>query len=647
MAVLEVIKSVGPGQPRLLGPVARALSYIISFLTAVLFLAIAFGLYVEQFMALYLFLGAILSLAFIHQTGNIYRPRSTTIFSAVLVVLSIGCCGYMIFSHQRLSERLPVLDPLTSMDIGVSILLMALVLEATRRCIGFTLVLLVMAFLGYALIGDKIDGPFAHRGMSIPEMVDHLVFTPNGLFGPALEVAAFLVFVFVVFGALFDRFGGGDFFYQLAKGLVGNKIGGTAKVSVVSSALYGSVSGSPTADVVTTGSFTIPLMVKTGYTKVRASAVEAAASTGGSLLPPVMGSAAFLMSDFTGIAYSQIVIAAIIPAFFYFFCVYMSVHNHAVRYNLTPMGDEATETITPLRSVFLYQWPYFIPLITIAWAVLALNRPSFAGALACLAIVPVMLWRTRPITELPKELSLGLCSGVERIVTVGVACAVAGLVIGTLSMTDLTGKISSSMFALASGSYFLTVMTAVVVIIILGMGMPVPAVYALSAVLAAPALIALGADVLSAHMFIVYFAAMSAITPPVAVAAFAAASISGSNPMSIAFMACRIGMVAFIIPLLFLQTPALLMSGDYFDIAKSFSVTLIACYALAGVNEGYLHGPLTTFKKAAFIAGILLALVGSGLVSLLGCVLLVGVILFQKITNPALTSKSKLSSKGT
>jgi TRAP transporter 4TM/12TM fusion protein len=644
MAVSGVFKSIGPGQPRALGPIARALSYAISFSTAILFLAIAFGVYVEQFIALYLFLGAVLSLAFLHQTGNVSRPRRTSFFSALLVILSMACCGYMVFSHQRLSERLPVLDPLTSMDIGVSILLMILVLEATRRCIGVTLVVLVLAFLGYALVGDKIDGPFAHRGMSIPEMVDHLVFTPNGLFGPALEVAAFLVFVFVVFGALFDRFGGGDFFYQLAKGLVGNKIGGTAKVSVVSSALYGSVSGSPTADVVTTGSFTIPLMVKTGYTKVRASAVEAAASTGGSLLPPVMGSAAFLMSDFTGIAYSQIVIAAIIPAFFYFFCIYMSVHNHAVRHNLTPVGDE---TMTPLKSVFLYQWPYFIPLITIAWAVLALNRPSFAGALACLAIVPVMLWKTRPITTLPKELSLGLCSGVERIVTVGVACAVAGLVIGTLSMTDLTGKISSAMFALASGSHFLTVMTAVVVIIILGMGMPVPAVYALSAVLAAPALIALGAEVLSAHMFIVYFAAISAITPPVAVAAFAAASISGTNPMSIAFMACRIGMVAFIIPLLFLQTPALLMSGDYLEIAKSFVVTLIACYALAGVNEGYLHGQLTAIKRAVLIVGILLALVGSGIYSLIGCALLVGAIAIQRISNPSLTSKSKLSSKGT
>lgn len=629
MGVQAVLKYVGPGLPRKLGPVARSVSLSISFLTAILFLSIAAGVYVEQSIALYLFLAAILSLAFLHITGNSLRETRLSLTGGLLTALSLLCCGYMIFSHQRLSERLPVLDPLTSMDIGVAILLMLLVLEATRRCIGVTLVLLVGAFLGYGFVGDKLQGAFAHRGMSIPEMVDHLVFTPNGLFGPALEVAAFLVFVFVVFGALFDKFGGGDFFYQLSKGLVGKKIGGTAKVAVVSSALYGSVSGSPTADVVTTGSFTIPLMVKTGYTRVRASAVEAAASTGGSILPPVMGSAAFLMSDFTGIPYSDIVVAAILPAFFYYFCVYFSVHNHAAKHNLMPAADEPD---TRIATVLREHWPYLLPLITIGWAVLVLSRPAFAGALACLAIVPVMLWKTRPIRALPKQLSLGLCEGVERIVTVGVACAVAGLVIGTLSMTDLTGKISSTMFTLASGSHLLTVITAVIVIIVLGMGMPVPAVYALSAVLAAPALVALGAEVISAHLFIVYFAAISAITPPVAVAAFAAASISGANPMSIAVTACRIGIVAFIIPLLFLGTPSLLLSGSYLAIGQNFVVTALACYALAGVTEGYLKGELTATKKLLLIAGIVMALTTSGPFSALGCAILVAVILLQRQT---------------
>ncbi len=644
MAVSQFLKHVGPGQSRTLGPFALSVSRVISFCAAVLFIAIAAGVYVERFIALYFFLATVLSLAFLHQTGNIHRPRQMTVPSAVFIVLSLLCCAYMIFSYERLSERLPVIDPLTSMDIAVSIVLMVLVLEATRRCIGVTLVVLVLAFLGYAFIGDKIEGPFAHRAMSIPEMVDHLVFSPNGLFGPALEVAAFLVFVFVMFGALFDKFGGGDFFYKLANAIVGRKIGGTAKVAVVSSALYGSVSGSPTADVVTTGSFTIPLMVKSGYTKVRASAIEAAASTGGSILPPVMGSAAFLMSDFTGIAYSSIVVAAILPAFFYYLCVYLSVHNHAVKNNIV-LGT--TEDVDPLGLVFRQQWPYLFPLITIAWAVLALNRPSFAGALACLAIVPVMLWRTRPIKTLPKQLGLGLCEGVERIVTVGVACAVAGLVIGTLSMTDLTGKISSAMFALASGSYFLTVITAVLVIVILGMGMPVPAVYALSAVLAAPALVALGTDMLAAHLFIVYFAAISAITPPVAVAAFAAASISGANPMTIAVTACRIGIVAFIIPLLFLDAPALLLSGSYFEVAKSFVITFIACYALAGVNEGYLLGHLSTIRRVALAAGIVLALAAQGPLSLLGCIVIVALIVLQKLTNRIPTSSEKLSRKGT
>jgi len=644
MMFSQFFKYIGPGQSRELGPITHTFSRLISLSAAVLFMAIAAGFYVEQYIALYLFLATVLSLAFLHQTGNCYRPRHTTIFSVSLTVLSLLGCGYMVYSFERLSQRLPTLDPLTSMDIGVSILLILLVLEATRRCIGVTLVLLVSLFLAYGFLGDKIDGPFAHRGMSVPEMIDHLVFTPNGLFGPALEVAAFLVFVFVMFGALFDKFGGGDFFYKFANGLVGKKVGGTAKVAVVASALYGSVSGSPTADVVTTGSFTIPLMVKSGYSKTRASAIEAAASTGGSILPPVMGSAAFLMSDFTGIAYSSIVVAALVPAFFYYFCVYLSVHNHAAKHNLMPGGNQKIE---PLRSVLRSHWPYIIPLITIAWAVLALNRPGFAGALACLSVVPLMFWKARPLKTLPKQLSNGLSEGVERIVTVGVACAVAGLVIGTLSMTDLTGKISSVMFTMASGSYFLTVITAVLVIIILGMGMPVPAVYALSAVLAAPALLALGADLLSAHLFIVYFAAISAITPPVAVAAFAAASISGANPMAIALQACRIGMVAFIIPLLFLNTPALLLNDSYLEIAKSFVITGIACYALAGVNEGYMYGVLRRSKQVMLAFGIVLSLAGSGWVSLAGTVLLVAVIIQQKIANPIQTSLEQYSNKGT
>ena len=604
-----------------------------------MFLAIASGYYVNPSLALHTFLGAILCLAFLHRTAGPTRPTHLTPSSCFLAGASLACCGYLIFEQGRLQDRLPVLDPLTSSDIAVAILLVLLVMEATRRYIGMTLVILVSGFLFYAFLGDRIDGAFYHRGMSLEQIVDHLIYTTEGVFGPALEVAALLVFVFVMFGALFERFGGGDFFYQLAQSLVGNQVGGTAKVAVVSSALYGSVSGSPTADVVTTGSFTIPLMIKSGLSRVRASAIEAAASTGGSLLPPVMGSAAFLMSDFTGIPYSKIIIAAILPAFFYYFCVYMTVNNHALKHQLSVSTQEK---LPALSQVLRKNWLYLIPLITIGWAVLSLNRPAFAGALACLAVVPVMLSTTHAPRELARRLLLALVDGVERIVVVGVACAVAGLVIGTLSMTDLSGKVSFALFALSSGSYALTVGTAMLVIIVLGMGMPVPAVYALAAVLAAPALVALGADVLSAHLFIVYFAAVSAITPPVAVAAFAAASISGGNPMSIALTACRVGIVAFLIPLIFLGTPELLLQGTPTAIVLKFVTTLIACWALSGVTEGYIMGSINPVRRIALALATLIILINDGWISIFSSAGVLAWLFIQWRSNPSRSSSSHI-----
>jgi TRAP transporter 4TM/12TM fusion protein len=622
-AVLELI---GPGSPRDPGKAGRALGLAIALSLAVLFFAVALGRYVDQRLALYLFLGGILSLAFLHTTGNVHRPRTMSVPGWLLVLATWLCCGYLILQFETHGERLPVLDPLSGYDIGFSIVLMLLILEATRRTIGVILVVLVGLFLLYGFVGGSLEGSFSHRGMSVEEMVDHLVFTANGVFGPALEVAAFLVFVFVLFGALFDRFGGGDFFYRLSNSMVGGQVGGAAKVSVLSSGLYGSVSGSPTADVVTTGSFTIPLMVKTGFTRVRASAIEAAASTGGSILPPVMGSAAFLMSDFTGIAYSKIAIAAILPALLYYFCVYMTVHFHAHKAGIAPIPRT---DILPVGTVLARDWLYLVPLVTIGWGVLSLNRPSFAGALACLAIAPVMLTRGRPLRSLPAKLVQGLADGARRMVTVGVACAVAGLVIGTLSMTDLTGKVSSAMFVLASGSYLLTIVTAVFVIIVLGMGMPVPAVYALAAVLAAPALVALGIDLLAAHLLVVYYAAVSAITPPVAVAAFAAASIAGCNPMSIAVMACRIGLVAFVIPLVFIGRPELLMQGSPLDVAANFGAVLVACLAMSASNEGFLFGRLGIGMRVALGAAAIAIFFTAGWPGLLLALLTLAFIAWQ------------------
>jgi TRAP transporter 4TM/12TM fusion protein len=585
---------IGAGRPRELSRFARALSVSISLGLAVTFIAVAAGAYIDETLGLHLFLGGVLMLAFLHTTGNLRRPARDSATGWLLALLSAGCCAYFLVMHDVHKERLPVIDPLTQTDIAVSLVLIALVLEATRRTIGLTLVLLVGLFLVYASLGDRLTGAFAHRGMDLPEMIDQLVFTSNGLFGPALEVAAFLVFIFVLFGALLDRFGGADFFHDLANSMVGRQVGGPAKVAVLSSGLYGSVSGSPTADVVTTGSFTIPLMIRTGLSRVRAGAIEAAASTGGSLLPPVMGSAAFLMADFTGIPYGEIALAAAVPAALYYLCVYFAVSLEAQRAGLKP---DTSKVLPRFLEVIRRDWLYIIPLVTIAWGVIALNRPSYAGALACAALIPVLLFRIRPWREIPVRVTRGLIDGMQRIVVVGVACAVAGLVIGTLSMTDLSGKISSGLFTLASGSFALTVLTAILVIIVLGMGMPVPAVYALAAVLAAPALVELGIPIMAAHLLIVYYAAVSAITPPVAVASFAAASIASANPLAISLLACRIALVAFVIPMVFISRPEMLLIGEPLVVITTIGFITLGCLAMTIASEAWFRGTVSTLER--------------------------------------------------
>ncbi|MDQ4135521.1 MAG: TRAP transporter large permease subunit, partial [Pseudomonadota bacterium] len=267
---------------------------------------------------------------------------------------------------------------------------------------------------------------------------------------------------------------------------------------------------------------------------------------------------------------------------------------------LRPMRETASP---PLLAVLRRDWLFFVPIVVLVWGVLQLDRPAYAGAIACITLVPIAIHRDRDARRIASALVAGLREGMLRIIGVGVACAVAGLVVGTLSMTDLTGKISSGMFALAAGNHLLTLVTATAVIILLGMGMPTPAVYALSAVLAAPALLEMGVDLLPAHLFIVYFASMSAITPPVAVAAFAAASIADENPIRVGFLACRVAFVAFLLPFVFIWNPALLLQGDALSVGLRVAAATCAVVAFSGVLERYLFGPLTGVLRLA-TAGI-------------------------------------------
>jgi TRAP transporter 4TM/12TM fusion protein len=610
----QILRTLAPGRTRQLGKAENAFVSTIAVLTSAFFLMLAFGVYVNSQYALNWFLGAILAVAFLTTTGNPDRPTGRSIFSWVAAALSIAILGYFTAMQPVYEMRLPMIDGLTVADQIAGVVLILLVLEATRRCIGMTLVVVVLTFLLYGIFGHNLTGPFWHRELSLEDMLYQIVFTTNGLFGPALNVAALLVFAFVAFGCVLDIAGGGDFFFDLANSLVGRQAGGPAKVAVVSSGLYGSISGSPTADVVTTGSFTIPLMVRSGLSRTYAGAVEATASTGGALLPPVMGTAAFLMSDFTGIPYSEIVIAAIVPALLYYMSVFLAVHLRAKVDNIQPPADMVT---TRIVTVLRRDWYYFVPIFILTWFVLTADRPAYSAALALASLVPILFIRLRNPIVIGKAVVRALDDTTRRMIGIGVACAVAGLVVGTLAMTDLTGKISTALFMLAQGNGLLTLIIATVIVIILGMGMPTPAVYALASVLAAPALLALDVPLLPAHLFIVYFASMSAITPPVAVAAFAAGTIANANPMAIALQCCRLAIVAFIIPYVFIYNPGVLMIGPAWDIVLSVVTATIAVIALVCAQEGYVTKPVGAVSRLLLAAFGLTLFAGQAILAVL------------------------------
>jgi TRAP transporter 4TM/12TM fusion protein len=557
-------------------------------------LALALGWEADRTASLFVFLGAVLTIGFLTVTGNPARPTGRSLPSWGLVLAAWGATAWFLVHAEAHALRWPMVSPLSPGDMIAASLLVALVLEATRRTIGLALALLVLLFLAYALFGHRLEGAFAHRPLGVAEILDHLVFTTNGLVGPALAVAAFLVYVFVLFGAVLDRSGGGDFFFDLAAALVGRQAGGPAKVAVVASALYGTISGSPTADVVTTGALTIPMMKRLGYRPAYAGAVEAAASTGGALLPPVMGSAVFLMSDFTNIPYAEIALSAALAGMLYFVAVFLAVHARAALDGLGAFDGATMRVGAVLRA----GWWHLVPIAALVWLVLSADRPVYGAGLALAIAAAILLVRTRAPVRSTLLLLGAAIEAARRAAPVGIACAVAGLVVGSLTITDLAGKFSSLLFSFAPDLLPVVMLITAGVTLLLGMGMPTPAVYVLAAVLAAPAMVSLGVPVLAAHLFVVYFASMSAITPPVAVAAFAAASIAGADPFRIAATASRLAVVGFVLPFCFVWRPALLLIGDPLAIVQAIAVTLAGVVALAAALEGWAGRRLGPGERA-------------------------------------------------
>jgi len=562
------------------------------------------------------------------------KGNKVPIYDMTISFVLIGIGTFMTVYSERFLTRWPLADPLTMMELILGSIMLLIVFEVTRRTLGFGMLVIVSVLVLYAFFGHLIPGSFGHEKYNLMQFVDQMVYTVNGVYGSIASVAATYVFFFVLFGNLFNASGGGNFFYALSKAVTGRVAGGPAKVAVISSGLYGSISGSPTADVATTGSFTIPSMKKVGYSPVYAGAIEATAATGGSILPPVMGSAAFLMAEMTGISYSTIALAALIPGLLYYLAIFSQVHFQAKKLKMAGYEDDNLPTV---RGVMKEMGQFTIPILVLVITLEQGLTPVLGAILASAATIIVSYFKKE--TRLtPKKLYQTMIETTTRISPLVAVCAAAGVVAGIIQVTGLGGKFSTLIHAASGGSIFMTMLVTMVVCIIFGMGMPTPAAYVLTAVLAAPIMIEVGIDLMQAHLFILYYACLSAITPPVAVAAYAAAAIADANPMKIGFLACRLGLVAFIIPFMFVFEPSLLLIGSTTSIIISIITAIIGVITLAAGLEGWFGVTMKKWEQVVVVISGILLIYPNILFSIIGLVG-VGLLLVPKI--PALVKDFK------
>lgn len=547
------------------------------------------------------------------------KGHQPTWLDILFALAALGIGVYFAINIEGYLTRIPLFNPLTPMELTIGITLVILTLEATRRTLGFTLTSIVLVILVYVFWGHYVPGAYSHRPIEFNHFLDDMVFTANGIFGTPIGVAATYVFLFVLFGAFFTAAGGGDFFFGIAAAISGRSVGGPAKIAITTSGLFGMISGSPTSDVLTTGSINIPTMKRIGYSPVFAGGVEAAASTGGSILPPIMGSAAFLMAEYAGISYGKIVIAATIPAILYYLGIYLQVHFRSKKENMPTLKEEEIPSIV---TVLKEGWIHLLPLVFLVIGVMKGISPSYIAVLAT-GLVFLCSW-VKPQNRITfRKLILILEEIIERIVPVTMACAAAGMLIDGIMLTGLASKFGTLIFSFTQGSMLLTLIGTAVLCIVFGMGMPVSSAYILTAVLAAPLLIKMNVPTMNAHLFIVYYSCLSAITPPVAVAAFASASIALADPIKIGLNACKLAMVAFILPFIFVYNPGILMQGSIWDITMSVVVSIIGVVALAAAAEGWYKARMTLVERVAlFSAGIMMIVPGL-IIEMIGLVLTV------------------------
>ncbi len=518
------------------------------------------------------------------------RGRLSIAACWVLAVASVLTCAYLATQAETLVRRS---GAPTSLDLIAAGVALFIVLDLTRRATGWGLVAVALAALAYAGAGPWLPGILAHRGYSPTRVLEHLYLSTEGIWGIPLGVSADFVYLFILFGALLEIAGGGALLIGLADRIAGRSQGGPAKTAAVGSALMGSLSGSAVANVVTTGAFTIPLMRRAGFKPAFAGAIEAAASTGGQLMPPVMGAGAFILAAWTGIPYGRVALAALIPSVLYYMALLAAIHFRAGRMGLEPTEDHEREEVLAKLHLLL---PLLIIVILLAQGRSPM-RAAFWGVLSTLGMSFL-----RPATRMSvSRLSDGLLKAASGAVQVAAACAAAGIVVGVASLTGIGLRMSELIMLLSGGNLFAALLLTALGSIVLGMGLPTTAAYVVLAALGAPALTELGVPLLGAHFFIFYFGCLSNVTPPVALASYAAAGVSGAPAFQTAMYGAILALPGFLVPFLFVYHPALLLEGTGLEIAQSAFTAGLGVVALAAGTIGFFMRKLAAWERALLI----------------------------------------------
>lgn len=575
-------------------------------------------------------LSLVLALAFIHvpykKFGSEREPTVCVLLDICLALLALSISAYYFINASTILERVRYVDEVTNLDMFFGCATTLLTMEVTRRTAGMPLVIVGACFIGYALFGQDLPGPFRHNGVTFEGLIEQLFLSSDGLFGLPLAAAATMIYAFVLFGAFLEGTGMNTLFIDLACLLTKNAKGGPAKVAIFASALFGSISGSAPANVYGTGIFTIPLMKRVGYSPAFSGAVEACASTGGQLMPPIMGAAAFIMADLTGVGYMAVVKAALLPSLLFYASLWLMIHFEAVKKNL---GTIPAEEVPEARAVISRLY-YMIPLVFLVVVLMMGRSVNFAAFSGCIVVALVGLFRksTRINFKALKDISV---STARNTLMVTACCACAGIVVGVMGITGGGFKFINLITSFVDGNLILLLILLMLTCFIVGMGVPTAPAYIIVSVLAAPAMIKLGVDPLAANMFVLYHAVLSAITPPVCLAAFAGAAIAEANAMQTGFQSVKLGIIAFIVPFFFVYEPALLLKGSLADIGLAIISASLGLIALAAGLQGYLLKNASLWQRAVLVAAGLMLIIPGIITDVIGLGGFAFVLLTQKL----------------